>query len=260
MPPPNTNGRSREVSQLSKTECICSCMERMFEARGWQPHEGLDFTPSLKSLFASNREVWWCVGPSGRVLGRYMDWTVHFASVLGTALSMVMDGRDSASGSAIVQVVARAPVTRRPRVQSPSCAGEACGDLLLALQHWKLCLSRIAWPRKWRSRLTDVGWDVKEPLRTSFPAVTTLSVHIHLKYTLHIHAGRHGAVTMACDFELKDLGYGSRLPLCGAVSLGKTLHLYAHSLDPGVNGYLFGQWLFVCLNITWLKTTTSFLH
>ena len=47
---------------------------------------------------------------------------------------------------------------------------------------------------------------------------------------------------MACDFGLKGLGYGSRLPWFGAVSLGKTLkvHLYVHSLDPGVNGYLFG--------------------
>ena len=43
---------------------------------------------------------------------------------------------------------------------------------------------------------------------------------------------------MACDFGLKGLGYGSRLPWFGAVSLSKTLHLYVHSLDPGVNRYL----------------------
>ena len=92
------------------------------------------------------------------------------------------------------------------------------------------------------SRLTDIEWDVKEPLKTtSSLAVTTLSVPIHLKYILHIHAGRQGAVTMACDFGLKGLGYGSQLPRFDAVSLGKTLHLYVHSLDPGVNGYLVGQ-------------------
>ena len=34
-------------------------------------------------------------------------------------------------------------------------------------------------------------------------AVTTLSVPIHLKYILHIHAERHGAVTMAYDFGLE---------------------------------------------------------
>ena len=37
----------------------------------------------------------------------------------------------------------------------------------------------------------------------------------------------------------------SWLPWCGTVSLGKALHLYVHSLDPGVNGYLVGHWLFV---------------
>ena len=57
--------------------------------------------------------------------------------------------------------------------------------------------------------------------------------------------------TMACDFGLKGLGYGSRLPRCGAVSLGKTLHLYVHSLDPGVNGYLVGQY---CLCV-WIATS-----
>ena len=54
-------------------------------------------------------------------------------------------------------------------------------------------------------------------------------------------AGCNGAVIMACDFGLRGLGYGSRLSRRGAESLGKTLHLYVHSLDPGVNGYLVGQ-------------------
>ena len=42
----------------------------------------------------------------------------------------------------MVQVVACSPITRRPRIQSPSCAAEAFGDVLLALQHWRLCISR----------------------------------------------------------------------------------------------------------------------
>ena len=42
-----------------------------------------------------------------------------------------------------MQVVACAPVTWRPLVQSPSCAGEACGTLLLALQHWRLRISQM---------------------------------------------------------------------------------------------------------------------
>ena len=48
-------------------------------------------------------------------------------------------------------------------------------------------------------------------------------------------------VTMACDLRLSGLGYGSRLPRCGAVSLGKNIHLYVHSLDSEVNGYLVGR-------------------
>ena len=53
---------------------------------------------------------------------------------------------------------------------------------------------------------------------------------------------------MACDFGLRGLAYGSQLLQCGAVYLGKTLHLYVHSLDPGVSGYLVGQQLLVCVN------------
>ena len=60
-------------------------------------------------------------------------------------------------------------------------------------------------------------------------------------YSIIIYAGRHGSVTMACDLGLRCLGYGCRLPRFGTVSLGKILHLYVHSLDPGVNGYLIGQ-------------------
>ena len=75
--------------------------------------------------------------------------------------------------------------------------------------------SWLAGPHKWWSRLTDLEWDIKEPLRTtSSLAVTTLSVPIHLKYILHIHAGCHGAVTMACDFGLKGLGWMG-LSCCG---------------------------------------------
>ena len=98
-----------------------------------------------------------------------------------------------------------------------------------------------AWPCKWWCHHTDIEWGVKEPLRTSTnsPAATIFSVPI-LKYRLHIHAGHHGVVTVACDLGLRGLGYRSRLPWCGAVSLGMTLHLYVHCRDPGLNGYLVG--------------------
>ena len=110
-------------------------------------------------------------------------------------------------------------------------------------------LSWLARPRKWWCRLTDVEWDVREPLRTTNSlAVTTLSVPTCKICTLHIHAERHGALTMAFDLRLRALGYGSRLPRFGAVSLGKTLYLYVGSVDPGVNGCLVGQWVLVSLN------------
>ena len=137
-----------------------------------------------------------------------------------------------------MQVVACSPVTWWPRVNP------RCGDLFLALQHWRLCISHGSRDHVNGAEpcLTDIEWDVKEPLRTtSSLTVTTLSVPIHRNYILHIHAGRQGTVTMAWNFGLKGLGYRSQLPRFGAVSLGKTLHLYVHSLDSGVNGYLVGQ-------------------
>ena len=101
---------------------------------------------------------------------------------------------------------------------------------------------------QWRCRLTDFEWDVKEPLRTTRSlAVTTLSVPIS-KYIPQINAGRRGAVTMARHFGPRSLGYGSWLPRCGAVSLGKTLHLYVHSLNSGDNDHRVGEWFLVCLN------------
>ena len=81
------------------------------------------------------------------------------------------------------------------------------------------------------------------PRMTSSLAVTTRSVPTSKLYTviLHIHAGCRESVTVACDLGLRGLGYRSRLPWFGAVSLGKTLHLQVHSVNPGVNGYLVGQ-------------------
>ena len=70
-------------------------------------------------------------------------------------------------------------------------------------------------------------------------------------------------MTLACDFRLKGLGYGSRLLRCGAVSSGKTLHLYVHSLDPGVNRYLcflpFISDLVPITELKWQKGTKSIL-
>ena len=60
------------------------------------------------------------------------------------------------------------------------------------------------------------------------------------KYFTYIHAGGGGAVDVAGDFGSRGLGYASRLPRRGTVSLGKALHLYVHSLSPGVNEYLVG--------------------
>ena len=100
----------------------------------------------------------------------------------------------------------------------------------------------------WQCHLTDIEWDVKNHWGRQAPWQWPPSVSLHLKYILHIHAGHHGIVTVDCNFGLRGLEYGPRLSRYGIVSLGKTLHLYVHSLNPGVNGYLAGQWLLVCLN------------
>ena len=83
---------------------------------------------------------------------------------------------------------------------------------------------------------------------TSLVAVTTPSVPVS-EHILRVHAGHYGAVATVHKFGLRGLGYGSRLLWRGAVSLGKALHLYVHSLNLGVNGYqLAGQCLLMCLN------------
>ena len=55
---------------------------------------------------------------------------------------------------------------------------------------------------------------------------------------------------MACDLGLRGLGYRSGQWRCGIVLLGKTLHLHVHSLNPGVNGHLVGQWLLCVYEIS----------
>ena len=68
-------------------------------------------------------------------------------------------------------------------------------------------ISWLAWPCKWWSHLTNIEWDVKEPLRTTCSlAVTTLSVPIHLKCILDKHAGHQGAVTL--DWKVLGTGLG----------------------------------------------------
>ena len=52
------------------------------------------------------------------------------------------------------------------------------------------------------------------------------------------------------DIQVRDRGFDPRLRwICSDfVLLGKALCLHVHSLDPGVSGYLVGQWRLVCLN------------
>ena len=122
--------------------------------------------------------------------------------------------------------------------------GHACEDLFLGLQCWRLhaYLSSLTRPCKWRFHLTNFEQESKR-LRTiegnklagSDHSVSLISARI-----LHIHAGNQGKVVIACDFGSRDPGYGSRMLRCDTVPLGKALHLYVHSFDPGVNQYLVG--------------------
>ena len=126
---------------------------------------------------------------------------------------------------------------------------------VLVRKRYFCLLQWSVWTHKWLlaiqykcfgKHLTE--WDVKEPLRTtSSLAVTTVSVLISecILNNYRLHAGR-------CSYGLRLWIERPRVwvsaPRCGAASLGKALHLYVHSFDPGMNGYLVGQWLVVCLN------------
>ena len=85
-----------------------------------------------------------------------------------------------------------APVTPATRVRG-LLRDRLCADSFLALQHWRLCmyLSWLPRPRKWRCRLTDFEYDVKEPLRTTCSlAVTTLSIPISECDVFHVGGGK----------------------------------------------------------------------
>ena len=70
----------------------------------------------------------------------------------------------------------------------------------------------------------------------------------------------HGSLWTSCgaswlsgsvhDVQARDRGFNPRLlRICSdVVLLGKALCSHVHSLDPGVSGYLVGQWRLVCLN------------
>ena len=53
-----------------------------------------------------------------------------------------------------------------------------------------------------------------------------------------------------CDVQARDSGFNPWLRwVCSDIELqGKALCSHVHSLDPGVSGYLVGQWRLVCLN------------
>ena len=103
----------------------------------------------------------------------------------------------------------------------------------------------LTWPHKWQCHLTYTEWNIQESLRTTSSLIVTTSVSLYLNTYHTCRALWCGVYGLHWDV----LGAGPSC--CGvvrAVSLGKALQPYIHSLDPGVNGYLVGQWLLVCLN------------
>ena len=60
----------------------------------------------------------------------------------------------------------------------------------------------------------------------------------------------HRGWVVACTTYKRETEFNPRLCwICSnVVFLGKALCLHMHSLDPGVSGYLVGQWRLVCLN------------
>ena len=117
-----------------------------------------------------------------------------------------------------------APVTSEVLVRGPlrRCLWRFISRLLTVKTVY---LSWLAWPRNTWCRLTDFEWDVKEPLRTTRRLAVITHIASVSDCMFHIHAGRRGAVTATRDFRSRGVECGSRLSRCGAVSLGKALHL-----------------------------------
>ena len=123
------------------------------------------------------------------------------------------------SNSAAITCV---PVTAQPRVRSPVRAGEVCTWRFNSLPSTldTVYLSWLARPHKSRfiCCLTGTEWERKEVLRTtSSLAVTTLAVPTSKLYTPCTCTASWQGDYVGCNFGLRFVGYGSRLPRCGAV-------------------------------------------
>ena len=137
-------------------------------------------------------------------------------------------------------------------VQGPWHMGEACGDLVLPLQHWRLCISHsshdhingsaisLTLNRTWKNhREWQAPWHWP-------PSVSVVTRYLNnTPYTCRV---------LWCDgyswwlsINLEVLGWVS----VGAVwryVLGQCTSLVCALSWPRSDGYLVGQWLLVCLN------------
>ena len=93
--------------------------------------------------------------------------------------------------------------------------------------------------------------------------VTTAAGHSSVQQNMHfpvshvfnpdwpwIGCGALWPIGSVCDIQARDHGFNPQLQwICSyVVLLGKALCSHMHSLHPGVNGYLEGQWRHVCLS------------
>ena len=116
---------------------------------------------------------------------------------------------------AIAQVVAWSPVMRRPRVQSPSCVGEACEDLFLALQHWRLCISHGSHDHANGGAVSlTLSGDIKEPLRMTSSLASdhsSVSLYIGTTYSIYMQGVRARWLWPATlDWKVFGTGLGCR--------------------------------------------------
>ena len=81
--------------------------------------------------------------------------------------------------------------------------------------------------------------------------IRKLKIFLPSAVQYHVNVGRRGSVVACATYKR---GIAGSIPGCAeyacfdVVLLGKALCSHVHSLDPGISGYLVGQWRLVCLN------------
>ena len=114
---------------------------------------------------------------------------------------------------------------------------------------WLLAAGHSFWEVKCVASYCSAVWSCAQKPRTSNNAATRPSVEpvfFHFSFL----CGASWLSGSVYDVQARDRGFDTWLRwICSDDGLlGKALCWHVHSLDPGVSGYLVGQWRLLCLN------------